>query len=138
MAPFWNPELQELWNTRCKSNSVYASYICNSKSPQQLRQKQSLLKYFKLAQNAFDKKFRQIKRQYSNKSYHDLADLAKKASSNPTEMWKWLKALSDKKPADILLEIIRDDGSISKDIKDVLSKWHHEVLDAIDRSKHGK
>ena len=44
--------------------------------------------------------------------------MAQKASSNPTKMWKRLKALLDKKPAHILLEIIKDDGSISSDIKD--------------------
>ena len=43
-ASFWNPELQELWSARCKSESAYASYICKSKSPQELRQKQILLK----------------------------------------------------------------------------------------------
>ena len=44
-------------------------------------------------------------------------------------MWKRLKALSDKKPAHVLLEIIREDGSVSTEIKDVLSKWHHDFED---------
>ena len=56
-APFWNAELQELWNSRCKSEKAYASFICDSKSPEQMRQKQLLLKHFKLSQNEFDKKY---------------------------------------------------------------------------------
>ena len=51
------------------------------------------------------------------------ADLAEKASNDPAEMWKRLKALSDRKSSSVLLEIIRQDGSISTDKKEVLEKW---------------
>ena len=53
----------------------------------------------------------------------NLADLADKASNDPSEMWKRLKALSDRKSSSVLLEIIREDGSISSDKKEVLEKW---------------
>ena len=38
-------------------------------------------------------------------------------------MWKRLKALSDRKSSAVLLEIIRQDGTISTDKKEVLEKW---------------
>ena len=52
-----------------------------------------------------------------------ITDLADKASNDPSEMWKRLKALSDRKSSSVLLEIIREDGSISSDKKEVLEKW---------------
>ena len=52
-----------------------------------------------------------------------MADLADKASNDPAEMWKRLKALSDRKSSSVLLEIIRQDGSISTDKREVLEKW---------------
>ena len=41
-------------------------------------------------------------------------------------MWKRLKSLSDHKPAHVLLEGVRDDETISKNIKVVLEKWHKD------------
>ena len=75
---------------------------------------------------SFDTKFRQLKRQHSFNSFHKLADLADKAANDPSEMWKRLKALSDRKSSHVLLETIRDDGSISKDKKEVLLKWYND------------
>ena len=34
--------------------------------------------------------------------------------------------MSDHKPSHVLLEIIRQDGTISSDLKEVLSKWHSD------------
>ena len=83
----------------------------------------SLLNQFKDKQRQFNKAFRQAKRQHENNSLKNLADLADKASNDPSEMWKRLKALSDRKSSSVLLEIIREDGSISTDKKEVLEKW---------------
>ena len=81
---------------------------------------------FKQSQMSFDTKFRQLKRQHSFNSFHKLTDLADKAANDPSEMWKRLKALSDRKSSHVLLETIRDDGSISKDKKEVLLKWYND------------
>ena len=125
-APFWNSELQALWAERTRCENVYTSYKCDGKVPFQRREKSHLLNQFKTAQKTFDRKFQFFKRQHTTKSFHELADLADKASSDPAEMWKRLKALSDHKPAHVLLEIVRNDGTISKDVKDVLEKWHND------------
>ena len=102
------------------------AYKCDGRVSYQRSVKSKLLGEFKNAQKIFDRRFQFYKRQHNSKYFHDLADLADKASSDPAEMWKRLKALSDHKPTHVLLEVIRDDETISKDIKDVLEKWHKD------------
>ena len=115
--------MNNLWKSRCVSENLYLSFKCDGKNNLHRAQKQSLLLQFKTDQKVFDKAFRQEKRKFENNSFKSLADLAEKASNDPAEMWKRLKALSDRKPASVLLEIIRQDGSISTDKKEVLEKW---------------
>ena len=46
----------------------------------------------------------QLKRQYQNKSFHDLAALADyQASNDPNAIWKRLKALPDHKPNNVFI-----------------------------------
>ena len=96
-APFWNPELQQLWQNRCDKEKCYLSFQCDGKDRNQRNAKQLFLNDFKQSQRSFDTKFRQLKRQHSFNSFHKLADLADKAANDPCEMWKRLKALSDRK-----------------------------------------
>ena len=42
-------------------------------------------------------------------------------------MWKQLKSLSEPKSSKVVLEIIRQDKSISTDIKEVLERWHSDI-----------
>ena len=42
-------------------------------------------------------------------------------------MWSKLKCLSEKPSICASLEIIREDGSISQDIKEILERWHHDI-----------
>ena len=122
-APFWNSNLNDLWKARCSSENLYLSFKCDGKNMLHRSEKRQLLSQFKADQKLFDKVFRQAKRQFENKSFKNLADLADKASNDPAEMWKRLKALSDRKSSSVLLEIIRQDGSISTDKREVLEKW---------------
>ena len=98
-------------------------FKCEGRNRNDLAVKSTLLNQFKDKQKQFNKAFRQAKRQHENNSLKNLADLADKASNDPSEMWKRLKALSDRKSSSVLLEIIREDGSISSDKKEVLEKW---------------
>ena len=125
-APFWNNDLSELWKARCRSENLYLSFKCDGKNNLQRAGKRTLLSQFKADQKVFDKAFRQEKRQFENNAFKSLADLAEKASNDPAEMWKRLKALSDRKSSAVLLEIIRQDGSISTDKKEVLEKWYSD------------
>ena len=125
-APFWNKELNDLWKIRCNSESKYLSFRCDGNIYQDRHTKHLLRIDFKQKQKLFDKQFRMLKRQHDNAAFHKLADLADKAANDPNEMWKRLKALSDRKTSHVLLEVIRQDGSISKDKKVVLEKWYND------------
>jgi hypothetical protein len=123
-APFWNQELRDLWDSRCECENLYLSYKCQG--AEQRPGKRALQHNYKLAQQCFDKRFRQLKREHEKKAFHELADLAEKATSDPTEMWKRLKALSDHKPSSIMMEIVREDGTISSDVAEILERWHKD------------
>ena len=104
-SQFWNDELQKLWDICCNQENIYCSYHCNgSRSDQFIKQR--LRNDFKTAQSNFDKKHRQLKRQNKTKAFQSLAQLADDASTNPNEIWKRLKALSEPKSSRAILEII--------------------------------
>ena len=80
-APFWNSNLNDLWKARCSSENLYLSFKCDGKNMLHRSEKSKLLSQFKADQKLFDKVFRQAKRQFENKSFKNLADLAAKASN---------------------------------------------------------
>ena len=124
-CPFWDQELQHLWEARCVSEKNYLSFVCNGSVGNRLI-KERLRNIYKTSQNLFDKTFRKLKRQNHAKSFRSLAQLADEASSNPSEIWKRLKALSEPKTKTEIFEIIREDGTISCDKKEVLTQWYTE------------
>jgi hypothetical protein len=79
---------------------------------------------FKEAQKNFDKKYRYFKRQHHKKEYSDLETNAKK---HPVAMWATLKRLNEPQTARAALEIIREDKSISRDLKEILEKWYKDI-----------
>ena len=79
---------------------------------------------FRESQKLFDKRFRQYKRQHKASK---LAELENLASSNSAEMWKKINALSEPKSSKVIMEIIREDGKISSDVKDVLTRWYKDI-----------
>ena len=72
----------------------------------------------------FDKKFRFFKRSYKKEDFENLSNLA---DTNPSEMWAKLKRLCDPPSSRAALEIVRADGSISNDIKEILERWHLDI-----------
>ena len=42
-------------------------------------------------------------------------------------MWKKINALSEPKSSKVIMEIIREDGKISSDVKDVLTRWYKDI-----------
>ena len=125
-APFWNAELQQAWLQRCRCEKAYLNYYCDPKIICQLNEKRQLQSYFKQSQNYFDKLYRKVKRQHELEAFQSLADLADLAANNPAEMWKRLKALSGQKSSHVLLEILREDGSVSNEKREVLQKWYND------------
>ena len=56
-----------------------------------------------------------------------MRDLEEAASSDPTEMWKRIKKLSDAKVDKAVLEIVRADETICNDVKEVLARWFQDI-----------
>ena len=48
-APFWNPELQQLWQNRCDKEKCYLSFQCDGRDRNQRNVKQLLLNVIFLA-----------------------------------------------------------------------------------------
>jgi hypothetical protein len=120
--PFWNDDLANLWNITCQAENYYTSFKVNSN--QDLHQKNILRDDFKNKQKSFDIMFRQAKRKSKKQ---DLIELEKNAVSNPNSMWATLKKLSDPPSTKAVLEIIRADETISRDIQEILEKWQSDI-----------
>ena len=119
--PFWNHELASLWTEVCKAEKIYLS--CKVTNQAQNLQKTKFRQNFKTAQKQFDKKCRFFKRQHMNKNVSIMYDLAKNKSPN---LWEKIKKLNSP-PSRPNLEIIREDGSVSRDTEEILNKWFTDI-----------
>ena len=119
---FWNEELKECWELLCKKEKDYI----NSKvtNPSDIDKKRAYLLSFKMAQKIFDSKFRYYKRKHKKQQ---LLDLENDTIKNPQKMWEKLKKLGDPPSSKVVLEIIREDETISSDIKEVLIRWQDDI-----------
>ena len=123
--PFWNSDLETLWKTACQMEKNYVNF--KVKSPYDQNIKAHLRMEFKNAQKIFNKSFRKAQRTHKKQSLHELEMSAKQ---NPTDMWSRLKKLSNPPSSRAALEIVRNEGTISYDLKKVLEGW------LLDISKH--
>ena len=119
--PFWNNELGNLWNLTCQAEKNYLNFVvtCQDKLPH----KKHLQQEFKAAQSLFDKKFRYCKRKYNDKNQNDLLNLA---TENDPNIWDKIRKLNSP-PTRPPLEIVREDETISNDLKEILERWHHDI-----------
>ena len=114
--------METLWKLRCEKEKIYCNFICKDRDG--LAQKEILRSDFKSAQKHFDKKFRFFKRQHRSGKNESLEKCAK---NDPNEMWKILNSLSEPKSSKVIMEIIRNDESISTDIEEILARWHSDI-----------
>ena len=119
---FWNNELEKLWIEACEAEKKYLNFKVNSNVDFPL--KNLLRTQFKSAQKHFDKKYRYFQRQNKTKEHSDLQTSAK---TNPAAMWAQLKRLNNRPTARAALEIIRDDETISRDLKEILERWYNDI-----------
>ena len=119
---FWNEDLETAWRAACKAEKDYLNYKANQNS--QLEQKQNLHSIFKEKQKIFDYKFRFFKRKARKQQFEELESLSK---NDPREMWAYLKRLGNPPVSRAALQIVKDDGSISSDVKEVLERWHKDI-----------
>ena len=119
---FWNQELANCWQSVCSTEKEYLAF--KVQFPQDNFVKRQFHEAYKNAQKKFDVKFRFFKRQ--NKK-QELFDLEQASLHNPQNMWEKLKKLNNPPSSKAVLEIIRDDESISTDIEEILARWHRDI-----------
>ena len=119
--PFWNNELANLWSAACQAEKKYLNHTVNCRAD--YLKKNEFRQLFKNAQTHFDKKFRYFKRQFQNKDQNELEKLAFENSPN---VWAKLKRLNSP-PTRPPLEIVREDKTISRDVKEILERWHLDI-----------
>ena len=120
--PFWNENLAKAWKMVCKAEKDYLDF--NAVKNANLAHKAFLRKTYKESQRTFDSKFRYFKRKYKKAEFESIEKLAE---SDPNEMWSKLKKLSNPPSSKAVLEIVREDGTISNDVKEVLKRWHEDI-----------
>ena len=119
---FWNPELEKCWKNVCSSEKEYLSFKITQNSEKFI--KNNLKINFKDAQKTFDSKFRFFKRKHKKLENYNLEQASK---FNPREMWDKLNRLSNPPSSKVVLEIVRDDETISTDLKEILTRWHRDI-----------
>ena len=119
---FWNEELEILWLETCSTEKNYLNFKVRSNSDFPVKNNFRIL--FKTAQKHFDKKFRHFKRQYKKNEHSDLETSAK---FRPAAMWEKLNKLNNPPTARAALEIIREDETISRDLKEILERWFKDI-----------
>ena len=121
-TPFWNEELANLWLNLCANEKVYTTF--KVRNNYDITKKAELRERFKNAQKYYDKRYRFYKIK-SRKHAQELMNIS--AKDNPAEMWAKLKKLAEPVNNRVAMEIIREDGSISRDVKEVLLRWHKDI-----------
>ena len=119
---FWNDELENLWLESCKAEKKYLDFKVHSNVDLPVKNNFRLL--FKTSQKHFDKKFRYFQRKFKKDEYMELENSAK---SRPADMWKKLNQLNSPPTARAALEIIREDKTISRDLKEILERWFKDI-----------
>ena len=119
---FWNDELAQCWKVLCQNEKNYLNFKVRGQAEK--AQKQQLLLIYKDAQKVFNNKFRFFKRKHKKQQ---MDDLERESVENPQKMWEKLKKLGDPPSSKAVLEIIREDGTISNDIQEILSKWYKDI-----------
>ena len=120
--PFWNDELEILWARSCTAEKEYLKFKVQSNAD--FRYKNYLRTNFKVAQKVFDKKYRYFKRQHHKKQYDELEINAR---TDPSAMWAALKKLNNFPDTKAALEIVREDQTISTDVREVLERWFRDI-----------
>ena len=121
-ASFWNAELANLWSNLCANEKFYTKFKVQNRLD--FIKKSQLRENYKNAQKQYDKRYRFYKRQSKQQ---EQARLSIAASDNPNEMWAKLKKLAEPVNTKVAMEMVREDGTISHDVKEILQRWHRDI-----------
>lgn len=111
--PWWTEHLSSLWNAVCNLEKDFTR-------ARGLRRQQLRVAYTS-KQKEFSREVQKAKRRYWYKMQQDLLSME---SNQPKDFWRYIGQLGvAQERKGIPLEIVRDDGTISCDIAEVLGKW---------------
>ena len=126
--PWWNENLQTLWNDAVKSEKIYLNF----KGPNGL--KKVYLQTFKQMKNKFDKEYRKSKRIYQSDKQIEISQLN---TDDPKAFWAEINKLGPgNKTNTIPMEKVENDGNINTNIQDVLKNWEYEYKTLCDKVKN--
>ncbi|MES9883775.1 MAG: reverse transcriptase family protein [Sedimenticola sp.] len=115
--PWWCNELSKLWETVRHSENAYLHYKGPNRTGNALRQS------YIIARNTFDKRLRQLERQYKAEQVHHISELQ---TQNPKQFWNHINKLGPGKPKHVIDCVRLDNGSISHNTDEILSKWKQD------------
>jgi hypothetical protein len=112
--PWWTDELTVLWNELCVSERKW------TKATSQVRKR--LKTDFIQTRKVFDQNVQKRKRQYWRKQQEELITIQQQ---DTREFWKRIGRIGvgSERTRRIPMEVVMDDGSVSRDTADVLHKW---------------
>ena len=115
--PWWSDSLSELWNEQCKAEKD----MLKGKKSTRTR----LRHVFATARKRFNREIQRTKRQYLQQKQAEIDDLQ---SKNQTMFWKEIGKIGvgQERRKNIPFEILRQDGSVSSDVTEVLGKWQSD------------
>ena len=121
--PFWNEELTILWKTMRNSENTWQK----CKGSEGL--KRCLHNKFKLNQNIFDKRLKQIERNFNRQQILNIDELNTK---DPKEFWNKIKHLGPKRVKNIPMKVKLGDGFCT-DTQKVLERWENDFQSLLNR-----
>jgi hypothetical protein len=120
--PFWNENLKSMWNDVRNAQKRYLATAQNTSA------RSHALKIFKEKQSTFDKHYSKAKRKYHREKMISIEQLN---TQNPRQFWAELNKLGPRKKESIPTEIYDENGQVSDDPIEVLSKWNGEFSELL-------
>lgn len=111
--PYWNDDLQDLWNNMSTKERSFLKYKGTNRERTRLR-----AEYIE-SRNNFDKLLRQSERAYRETQAMEIDEMS---CTNPTEFWRKTQKLGPRKDTSIPIEIA-DNANIIRDEHVVFERW---------------
>ena len=121
--PFWNEELTILWKTMRNSKNTWTK--CQGSEGL----KRCLHNKFKLNQNIFDKRLKQIERNFNKQQIPNIDELNTK---DHKEFWNKIKHVGPKRVKNIPMKVKLGDGFCT-DSQKVLERWENDFQSLLNR-----
>ena len=113
--PYWNQELRDLWVSARDAEKAYLKFHGDNSHRNTLRS------VFYDRRNTFDKALRSAERRYNATQRNHIHELR---TDDPKAFWKAIGKLGPGQPATHNTEsVILENGSVSSDLTQVMSKW---------------